>query len=204
MCATNKRDLQKNTAIKRIGLYGGTFDPPHIGHLIIAETAWQQLALDKVLFIPAYIPPHKKGKKYTTPQQRLEMLQCAIRGNKHFDILDIELKRRGVSYTADTLFQLKQLYPFYEFFLIIGSDNLLQFSTWKEPEKILKLSKLVVYERPSYTLQSKHRTFAYIINGPMLDISSTFIRRLVRTEQSIRYLVPQSVEQYITNHLLYK
>jgi len=202
MRTRNKKHLQVNTSVKRIGLFGGTFDPPHIGHLIIAETAWEQLGLERIYFVPAYIPPHKRGKKCTPVSHRLAMIQLALRGNRHFDMLDCEVKRRGVSYTIDTLREIKEQYCGYEFFFILGSDNLQQFHTWKNPDEIMKLAHLVVYERPNIPIHKKYSS-AIQLCGPLLDISSTDIRAKVTKQQSIRYLVPKAVEQYICKHRLY-
>jgi nicotinate-nucleotide adenylyltransferase len=202
MRTRNKENLQSNTLVKRIGLFGGTFDPPHIGHLIIAETAWEQLGLEKIYFVPAYIPPHKRGKKCTPVSHRLAMIQLALKGNRHFDMLDCEIKRRGVSYTIDTLRDIKEQYCDDDLFFILGSDNLQQFNTWKKPDEIVKLAHLVVYERPNIPIPRKYSS-AIRLNGPLLDISSTDIRAKAMEQRSIRYLVPKAVEQYILKHRLY-
>lgn len=202
MCARNKKNLSNDSRRKRLGLYGGTFDPPHIAHLIIAERAWEQLALEKVLFVPAFIPPHKRRRRNTTAVERLRMLELAVKDNPHFGILETEINRKGVSYTIDTLQEVQQMYPEYELFLILGSDNLLQFFTWKEPDRILSLAHLVVYERPSSPVDKfPHAVFR--LQGSLLDISSTEIRKKVSRGESIRYLVPKEVELYIKKRKLY-
>lgn len=203
MCRENKRNIQKSSGRKRLALYGGTFDPPHIGHLLIAESAWDQLELEKVFFVPAYIPPHKRGRKYTTAVERLRMLELAVHDNPHFAILDLEVKRKGISYTVETLTAVRKEYPQYDIFLILGSDNLAQFFTWKEPERILSMARLAVYERPGYPLEkiSFDGTF---LNGGSIDISSTAIRKKVLRGESIRYLVSKEVELYIKKRRLYK
>jgi nicotinate-nucleotide adenylyltransferase len=191
---------------KRIGIFGGSFDPPHMGHLIIAERATDQLRLDVTFFVPAFLPPHKLRRKTTPPEQRLAMLRRAIRGNRRFRISELELRRKGISFTVDTLRTMKRRFPKSTLYLIIGSDNLELFETWKEPEHILKLARLVVYPRRTSPRTGRvTRTLRLIqLKGPILDISSSDLRRLVRTGASIRYLVPHDVELYIASHRLYR
>lgn len=191
--------------MKRIGILGGTFDPPHIGHLILAELAWEQLELDKVFFIPAYIPPHKKTRKCSSPRHRLNMVRIALKGNSHFDVLDIELKRKDVSYTVDTLRDLHLLFPQCKFFFLLGSDNFESFHTWREPETIATLAELVVYKRLGTSTSTGVKHWKYKqLEGPFIDISSTQIRARVAKGESIRYLVPQDIEQYIQRKKLYR
>ena len=135
---------------KRIGIFGGTFDPPHKGHLAIAEQAIKQLGLDSVYFVPAYIPPHKQQHSSTTAQHRMRMLKLAVRGRKKYRVSALELKRGGISYTIDTLKAFKQRFPHIDFVLILGADNLLQFQSWKSPKTILQLSSLAVYKRKGF------------------------------------------------------
>ena len=198
--------MKQNRKRKRIGLFGGSFDPPHIGHCIIAARAVDQLNLDKVLFIPAYIPPHKKHRSTSDPRHRLAMTRLAIRGTSTFACSDQEVRRKGVSYTVDTLRDLKRKFPDAELFLIIGGDSLAFFPSWREPEAILNLASLAVYDRPKVQLQRKQKGSKRIasIAGPLLDISSSGIRTMVAAGQSITFLVPQAVERYIRSHRLYR
>jgi nicotinate-nucleotide adenylyltransferase len=193
--------------LQRIGIFGGTFDPPHIGHLIIAEQARVQFKLDRVLFIPAYRPPHKRGRASTAPQHRLNMVRRAVRGSPWFRVSDIELKRKGVSYTIDTVRAVQRRYPGASIFLILGSDNLSEFHTWQSYRELLALTRLVVYVRGQHRVRRPsrlRRARISFVRGMLLDISSSAIRRLIRTKNSIRYLVPTEVEQYIISRKLYR
>lgn len=191
----------------KIGVFGGTFDPPHIGHLIIAEEAREQLNLTKVIFVPAFTPPHKQPEGVATPLQRYRMVALAIQGNSFFEVSQLELKRKGISYTLDTLRALKERYPKAELFLILGSDNLLDFHTWKSPSKILAIASLVVYEREGFEMKegmSFSQARPIKLSGAGVDISSSSIRKRVRAGKSIRYMVPTAVERYIDENKLYK
>jgi nicotinate-nucleotide adenylyltransferase len=193
--------------LQRIGIFGGTFDPPHIGHLIIAEHARVQFKLDRVVFIPAYRPPHKAGRASTAPQHRLNMVRQAIRGNPWFKVSDIELKRKGVSYTIDTVRAVHRRYPDASIFLILGSDNLSEFHTWKSYDELLALTRLLVYPRGHGRLRRPsrlRRARISFVRGMLLDISSSAIRQLIRSRHSIRYLVPADVERYIISRKLYR
>jgi nicotinate-nucleotide adenylyltransferase len=163
------------------GIFGGTFNPPHVGHLIVAEYVRAELSLDKIVFVPAAIPPHKLGQEIIPAEHRLAMLRLAVEGNNHFDVLDIELNRGGVSFTVDTLRQLREHDPANELYLLIGMDNLVDFHTWKSPQEILSLATVVE-----------------------IEIASRETRARVAAGKSIRYLVPQSVEDYIEHHQLYR
>ena len=189
----------------RIGIFGGTFDPPHIAHLLIAEQAVQQLNLDVVYFVPAYIPPHKAHSGFASASQRWQMVRKAIAGNPKFRASDVELKRKGISYTIDTLHRFKERYPASALFLVLGGDNYRQFRLWKSPEEILDLATIVVYQRPGVRSQksSLDRTTVFL-QGAMLDLSSTLIRDQLRHGKSIKYLVSPAVEQYITARQIYK
>ncbi len=193
--------------LQRIGIFGGTFDPPHIGHLIIAEHARVQFKLDRVVFIPAYRPPHKAGRASTAPQHRLNMVRRAIRGNPWFKVSDIELKRKGVSYTIDTIRAVHRRFPDASMFLILGSDNLSEFHTWKSYDELLALTRLLVYARGHGRLlrpSRLRRARISFVRGLLLDISSSAIRQLIRSRHSIRYLVPADVERYIISRKLYR
>lgn len=191
---------------RQIGLFGGTFDPPHVGHLIIAETAREQLGLEQVHFVPAARAPHKKGRKAAPAIHRLAMLRLALRDHPEFVASDLEIRRGGVSYTVDTLRQLAAKHPKADLWLIVGGDNLRDLYHWKEPQEILKRCRLAVYVRPGYPVSKHvlHRTQAVVLEGGLLDISATVIRRIEARSGSIRFLVPAVVERYIRRHRLYR
>jgi nicotinate-nucleotide adenylyltransferase len=191
--------------MKRIGIFGGTFDPPHNGHIAIAEQAKKQLGLECVWFIPAYIPPHKYQHSSTSSQHRLKMTKLAISGKKEFWVSAIELRRRGISYTIDTLKAFKRRFPETELVLIIGADNLIQFNDWKSPKTILQLASLAVYKRKGFNLSLKHRAIDFIVlKGRMLQVSSTEIRNRIEKGLPIRVLVPNPIALYIKRHSLYR
>ena len=188
----------------RIGIFGGTFDPPHNGHLAIAEQALKQLGLDMVYFVPAFIPPHKQQHSSSTAQHRMRMLKLAVRRRKKFKVSSLELKRRGISFTIDTLKAFKRRFPKFDFVLILGADNLVQFHSWKSPKTILQLSSLAVYKRKGCNLSCHGSPIHYtLLKGRMLRLSSTEIRDKIRTGHSIRAFVPYSIVSYIKKHSLY-
>lgn len=189
----------------RIGVLGGTFDPPHIGHLIIAEQARQQLHLDRVLFVPAHIPPHKKNGATASPQQRLTMVEQAIAQSPAFEVSPIEIRRLGISYTIDTLRELREIYRRAKFFLIVGGDNFAGFRNWKSVGDILKLATIVVYKRNAVRKRATivHPGKVVYLKGAWLDISSTLIRGKIRNAESIRFLVPDQVAKFIRKSGLY-
>jgi nicotinate (nicotinamide) nucleotide adenylyltransferase len=138
----------------KIGIFGGSFNPPHIGHLILAEKAFEQLNLDKLIFVPAYIPPHKINKQIAEPEHRLKMLELSIKSISGFIISSLEIDRKGTSFTYDTLLDLIKIYPEAKFYLLIGYDNLIDFHLWKNYTEILKLCSLAVFDR--YINEEKH------------------------------------------------
>lgn len=191
----------------KIGLFGGTFNPPHIGHLIVIESLRDTLKFDKIFFIPSAQPPNKPNISHAPPRMRYEMTQLAVKGNINFEVSDIEIQRQGPSYTIDTLEKLITCFPKANFSLIIGADNLLEFEMWRSPEEIATKANLVVMSRPDFSIhnvKSKYTRYAQFQNVPSIGISSTDIRRRVKMGRSIRYLVPLTVEQYIFNKGLYK
>ncbi|MBI3194912.1 MAG: nicotinate-nucleotide adenylyltransferase [Ignavibacteriae bacterium] len=193
--------------MKHFGIYGGTFNPPHLGHLIVMESVQDQCKFDKVFFIPAASPPHKPEQHIAPALARFEMTSLAIQHNTMFEVSDIEITRTGFSYTIDTIRQLKTLNPDTTFSLIIGADNFLEIDTWKSPEKIFEHAELVVMNRPGYEhsiSKSLYLNDAMMVTVPNIGISSTDIRRRVKQGRSIRYLVPQDVEHYIYRNGLYK
>lgn len=191
----------------KIGVFGGTFDPPHLGHLIVAESARETLDLDKVLFIPCASPPHKSSRSLIDPDRRMEMITLAISGHPSFEVSDLEIQRGGKSYTVDTLRVLTSLYPRSELYLLIGIDNLLELHTWREPEEIFALSDVVAINRPGFNTADVRKDYlrrVTFLRSPNIDISSSEIRRKAKMGKSIRYLVPSAVETYILKHGAYR
>jgi nicotinate-nucleotide adenylyltransferase len=191
--------------VSPVGILGGTFDPIHFGHLITAQYVLEARNLSKIIFIPNYISPHKTDKIITAPQHRLRMLQLALEGADHFEVTDIELKRTSVSYTIDTITTLKKNYS--EIELIIGYDNLIDFSTWKEPDELVQLVTLVVMDRKIKSHpQNPDKYFrnAVLLNTPQIEISASEIRSRVRKNLPVNFLVPQKVMEYIKAFNLYK
>lgn len=184
----------------KIGILGGTFNPVHIGHLILAEESLDALRLDRVIFIPAYLPPHKKiAQALVSAADRLNMLRLAISGNPYFEVSDIEIKRGGLSYSIETLKGLYSIYKNAEVFLLVGSDE--QVNTWKDSNEILKRANVVIANRPGY---KKFKTSATRrISITQVNVSSTMLRRRVHKGLSIRYLVPPEVYSYIMEKKLY-
>lgn len=188
-----------------IGIYGGTFDPIHHGHLITAQAVLEKRNLEKIVFIPAYISPLKTEMKNSSSEHRIKMVELAIEENKYFTVSKLELDRKNVSYTIDTLLELKISYTDIE--LIIGYDNLLVFHKWYKPEKILELCKLIVLHREVDKIPEKKNQFydkAVILDTPTIEISSTEIRNRVSNNLQIDYLVPLKVKEYIYKNGLYK
>lgn len=188
-----------------IGVFGGTFDPPHNGHLIIAEYVRDRVGLERIVFVPSWISPHKQDRQTAGAEHRLGMLQLAIAGIKGGEVSDIEIARGGISYTVDTLTEFHKMRPGCNLSLIIGSDNFREFGSWKEPEKILSLAQLVVMHRPGVEppeLGNDSRVQSIIV--PEIQISSTRIRERIQKGESIGFLVPSAIEQYIISHRLYR
>lgn len=184
----------------KLGILGGTFDPPHVGHLILGQQAAEQLQLDKVFFIPANNPPHKNGA-FLDSKFRLEMVRLAVEGNSKFEALGIEIKRRGPSYTIDTVAELKKIYPNDEFYLIVGSDLAGNFNHWRHPDRIKKEAKVVVAQREGAVLETKNEFKK--INITQVGISSSQIRERVKKSKAIRYLVSEKVRRYIKDNNFY-
>jgi len=198
-----------NSEVKKIGLFGGTFDPVHNGHLIIAEFLRDELGLDEIWFIPAKIHPLKNNQEIIPASHRLKMLELAVAGNHRFRVNDVELKREGVSYTIDTLNELMQRYRDISprFYLFIGMDNVNDLYRWREPHQVLKKSQVVAFGRPGFKPDVKAKEFLpkiKFIHVPLLEISSTFIRERIRNGRSVRYLIPDEVNEYIVRNNLYR
>ena len=185
----------------KIGILGGTFNPPHQGHLVLANEIFEKLGLDKVLFVPTNIPPHKKENEASS-EDRLNMVNLAIRGYKNFEVLDLEIKRGGVSYTIDTIRQLKSQYPEDDFYLIIGSDLANTFSLWKESDEIKKIVKVVVADRKNYPLKDKDDFL--VVDITQIYLSSTQVRETLKIDESIQNFLAGDLVKYIKQHNLYK
>jgi nicotinate-nucleotide adenylyltransferase len=195
----------------RIGILGGTFNPPHIGHLVCAQEAHRELELDQVLFIPARIPPHKPVEHEPGPEHRLELCRLAAGDDERFAVSDLELGRDGTSYTVDTLEELSSHETQPELFLIVGGDIAVGLPRWREPERVLRLATLAIAKRQGTARAAVQATLSTLQGGersrfftmPRIGVSSTMIRRRVRAGQPIRYLVPDPVAGYIEHHNLY-
>ena len=198
----------------KIGILGGTFDPVHLGHLIIAEETMSSLGLDRVIFVPAGDPWMKAGISISPGPNRLAMILAAVAGNPAFHASPVELDRSGPSYTVDTLEELQEDYgPQTEYFFIIGADALMDFGQWRKPERVLELCTLAVVGRPAQealdlslleTTLPGIRNRVEIVYNVAISVSSTDIRDRIAEDRSIRYLVPPAVESYIREHGLYK
>ena len=193
----------------RIGIYGGTFDPIHVGHLITAEYARELLALDQLHFVVAAVPPHKTGLPITPAEDRFEMVRRAVASNPHFLPSDVEIRRGGRSFTVDTLRELRQSLGVTreELVFLMGQDSLADFATWRQPERILELATVVAFRRPNVPLDGVPEVFLQrirLLETPLIEISATEIRRRVREGRSIRYLVPDEVAEYIRQRGLYR
>jgi nicotinate-nucleotide adenylyltransferase len=215
---------------ERAGLFGGTFDPVHLGHLRAAEEIREMLSLDKVCFIPAAVAPHKKAAHSAPPPHRLEMLKLAVSDNPYFEVCDYELGKGTPSYTVETLRHLKKTNPYSEYYFMVGNELFREIETWRGWRELFKLSNFAVITRPGYSDQDGEKLplalendFSYYkekdnvifykdknsgliaysnIRG--LEISSTEIRRNVKSGRSIKYLVPASVEEYILRNRIYR
>ena len=190
----------------RLGVFGGTFDPVHLGHLRAAEVAREALALDRILFMPAGKPPHRPAA-VASALDRYAMLALANAAHPDFVLSDLELRREGPAYTVDTLEALQAMSPGSELFLIIGSDAFSEISTWREPERVLQLCTAAVVDRPGASapfpeLPAGARVVR--VARPTLPFSSSEVRRLIKAGQSVRYVVPEAVADYIEKRGLYR
>ncbi|MCU7493500.1 MAG: nicotinate-nucleotide adenylyltransferase [Bacteroidota bacterium] len=191
--------------MKKVGILGGTFDPIHHGHLITAQALMEIRNLESIIFIPCYISPHKTDGGNSSGLHRLNMVNLAIKDVPYFTCSPIEVERGGVSYTIDTLRELKKDYP--EMELIIGMDNLEKFYTWKEPDELIKIAQLVVMERESSPREipiDRYYEAAEFVKTPFIDIKATNIRQRVRQNLPIDFLVPKEIKEYIFRYNLYK
>lgn len=199
--------------LSRVGVLGGTFDPVHLGHLILAQEALEQLALDRVLFVAAAHQWRKARRRLTPAGQRLEMVRLAVADNPAFEASSVEVDRGGPSYTAETLEELHAELPGAELFFILGQDALEDLPNWKDPARILELGVLAVAARPGYGRKAPQaleemRPGAHErivrIHMPLIQISATRLRERVRRGLTLRYFVPPAVEEYVRAHGLYR
>jgi len=191
--------------MSKVGIFGGTFDPIHHGHLITAQSVREIRALDKIIFIPSFISPHKADENSASPEHRMNMLKLAVEGIDFFEVSDYEIKKEGISYTIDTLKEFKKKYDKLEF--IIGYDNIFKFHNWKNPDEIMKITKILVLKRKSSLPpphEDKYVKSALFVETRGIEISATDIREKVKQGMPIHYLVPEKVKEYIYNFNLYK
>lgn len=197
---------------KRVAILGGTFDPPHLGHFILAEQLKNYFELAEIIFMPAGEPPHKQINKISTAQVRLKMLELAVVQNDYFSLSDWEIKEKGYSYTAKTLSKFVPQLDAEEVFFIIGADSLAKIFSWKDPQYLLSEGKFIVFNRPGYNLkeiliQDKYQPYLgniFTYQGLNIEISSSFIRNEIKKGNSIRYLTLDIVNEYIMKNNLYK
>lgn len=200
---------------KKVGIFGGTFDPIHCAHLILAEHAWEQFQLDTVLFMPCSVPPHKE-REITQAVHRSRMVQLAIEDNNHLKLSSFELERGGMTYTSDTVRLLSEEHPECEYFFILGADSLFYIEKWNHPEQILGKIPIIAAVRGDADREDLNKQICYLnerypdsigqitlLDTPHIEISSTMIRERVRQGKTIKYYVPKDVEKYIYQQKLY-
>ena len=198
---------------RRVGIMGGTFDPIHIGHLILAQSAWQQFSLEKVLVMPSGNPPHKKERNGATNEQRVQMVRLAIASNPHFELSLEEMHEEGYIYTKETLKRLRRKRPDTDYYFIMGADSLLSFDSWNGPQEICDQCILTVAVRDSMDsdtldeaircVSEKYHADIRKLACPNLDISSHNIRTWIREGRSVRYYLPDPVYEYILDKNIY-
>lgn len=190
---------------QKVGVFGGTFDPIHIGHLITTQYVLEKRKLDKIIFVPCYISPHKTDKNSSNPIHRLNMLRLAIEDIPYFDLTDYEIRKGNISYTYDTIVELRKTYNNIE--LIIGYDNLVVFDKWHKPDKIVELAKLVVMKRvidKESGTKNKYFENAIILDTPTIEISSSELRERIKNNLPVSFMAPPKVEEYIRKINLYR
>jgi nicotinate-nucleotide adenylyltransferase len=187
--------------MKRVGIFGGTFDPPHFGHLLMANEVLTSLHLSEIWFMPNHIPPHKQKEQITDSFDRLKMLELAIDDHPQFKIQTIELERGGPSYTYETILQLKHLYKNYEFYFIIGADMVEYLPNWYKVDELVQIVTFVGVKRPGFSMQTPYPVIE--VEVPEFGVSSSLIRKRIKEGKSIKYLVPERVKSYIEERMLY-
>jgi nicotinate-nucleotide adenylyltransferase len=199
--------------VARVGLLGGTFNPPHIAHLVCAQEAWAQLGLDRVLFVPVHTPPHKEAPDDPGVETRVELCELAVAGDPRFEVCRVEADRPGPSFTVDTLKRLHERHPEHALTFIVGGDMAHSLPSWREPEAILELADLGIAEREGVRRADIVQSLAGLRGGaerlrffemPRLDISSTLIRRRAAAGRPIRYLVPDAVADAVQRTGIYR
>jgi nicotinate-nucleotide adenylyltransferase len=197
--------------MSRLGMLGGTFDPIHLGHLVIASYAADALGLDEVLFLPAQTPPHKRDRSVTNAAHRVAMVERAIAGDDRFRLSRLDLGTDTPSYTADLVERLADDEPDGDLYFLAGADSLRDFATWHEPDRIIRTARLAIAPRPGIEIDERMlnavpnlRNRVALFQAPLMDISSTDLRRRVRAGHSIRYVVPDGVLRYIEDAGLYR
>ncbi len=198
--------------MQRVGILGGTFDPPHIGHLILGEYTAEALELDCLLFVPAADPPHKQEQRKTAVHHRLAMVEIALADNPHFQLSQVDMERSGPHYSVDMVRIIQQQYPGAELYFVMGGDSLRDLPKWNQPEVLIELCKLAVMRRPGDNVtpdmhQAVLPTLAervVMIDAPVLEISSSQITQRIRDHRSVRYVVPDAVLAYIHENKLYR
>ncbi|WP_018133582.1 nicotinate-nucleotide adenylyltransferase [Effusibacillus pohliae] len=197
----------------KIGLFGGTFDPVHIGHLVAARLAQEAMGLDRVIFIPSGVPPHKREHHISPADRRLRMVELAVADERGFQVSDWELQQPGPSYTVHTVESFSSQYPEDELYLIVGADMLYDFPNWQSPRRILQLAQLIGMTRPGFPLaecraelqqalpEAERRV--HYVEMPGLEISSTWLRERLQHRQSVRHLIPERVIRFIEENGLY-
>jgi nicotinate-nucleotide adenylyltransferase len=192
------------SALPRLGVFGGTFDPPHLGHLLAASEAAAVLELERVLWIPAALHPFKQGRVAASPALRLEMTRAAVAGDPRFAVDPLELERGGPSYTVETLAVLQAREPGAELYFVTGADNLRELHLWHRADEVLRLARLVVVTRAGEGAPRGGEHAAREVPVPRLDVSSSVVRRRVAAGECIRYLVPEAVRAVIAREGLYR
>jgi nicotinate-nucleotide adenylyltransferase len=190
----------------KVGLLGGTFDPPHLGHLIMAEEALVRLALDEIWFLPSYLPPHAERKASATPESsehRLEMVRLAIKGNRHFKLSLVEIERKGKSYTYETIAVLREQFPAYQFYFIIGADMVNDLPKWAHFDELKQSVTFIGFNRSGVHWQAPEDVQLVKAEMPEIGISSSLIRKRIKEKGAWHYLVPEPVKKYIEVNGLY-
>lgn len=188
--------------MKKIGIFGGTFDPPHCGHLLMANEVLHQLSLEEIWFLPNQIPPHKQEEHFSDSSHRIEMLKLAIESNPSFKLQLIEMERQGPSYTYDTMKLLRGKYPEVQFYFIIGADMVEYLPKWHKIDELLGIVQFTGVKRIGFQMETPYPV--QFVDVPEFEVSSTLIRERVEKNQPIKYLIPENVRRYIEENGLYE
>ncbi|MFN2745251.1 MULTISPECIES: nicotinate-nucleotide adenylyltransferase [Bacillus] len=188
--------------MRKIGVFGGTFDPPHNGHLLMANEVLYKMGLDEIWFMPNQIPPHKQENSFSQSRHRVEMLKLAIKGKRNFKLETIELEREGPSYTYDTVCLLKKRYPNDEFYFIIGADMIEYLPKWSNIDKLIEMIQFVGVKRPGFQIETPYPLV--FVDVPVFEVSSSLLRDRIKNRQPTDYLIPDDVKVYVKEHHLYE